>query len=360
MQRINILHLGPGNVGKEFLRQFLENKLQIEKNYCLYLKIIGILNSTYGKINSSGLSTKEIQGIISSPAKLSLKSNHSQITSFINKTKESLIVIDTTASPDTFEILANTLKKSGFTVLSNKKPLTGKLSQFQKLYKYQHRLFIETTVGAGLPIISTIKELLETGDKIIEIQGCFSGTLGFIFSRLEKNVPFSEAIIQAKNIGFTEPDPRDDLSGIDVARKALILGRMMGQKINLTDIKVQSFYPDEYKNITVEDFLDNINTLDDKYRKMMNQAKNQNSTLRYVASVSPNKITVGLKQVPQNSDIGNLDGPDNIVVIRTNQYNKNSLVIKGPGAGVQVTAAGVFGDVLKIIKIINGGKYEKT
>lgn len=354
MQKINILHLGPGNVGKEFLRQFLKNKLQIEKIHRISLDIIGIFNSTNGNINISGLSTHEIQEVISSPTKLTLKSDQSQIINLINNTKEPLIVIDTSASPDTFEILANTLKKGGFTVLSNKKPLVGKIDQFKKLYKFYHRLFFETTVGAGLPIISTIQELLETGDKIIEIQGCFSGTLGFIFSRLENNIPFSEAIMQAKNLRFTEPDPRDDLSGTDVARKALILGRMIGQKLNIADIKIQSLYSEEYKNISVEDFLNNINNLDADYHKMMNQAKNQNSTIKYIAIVTSSKITVGLKQLPKNSNIGSLTGPDNIVVIRTGRYNKNPLVIKGPGAGVQVTAAGVLGDVLKIIKIIKG------
>lgn len=356
MKKINILHLGPGNIGKEFLRQFLENKQNIEKNYCLSLKIIGIFNSEYGTVHLSGLSLSKIQKIISSPAASDFKSHHSLITSLIRKTKEPLIVIDTTASPDTFEILAKTLKKGGFVVLSNKKPLADTLIRFKKLYTYHHRLFFETTVGAGLPVISTMRELLETGDKIIEIQGCFSGTLGFIFSLMDENVPFSEAIIQAKNLKLTEPDPRDDLSGTDVARKALILGRMMGQKINLTDIKVQSLYPAEYKNITVEDFLDTTLTLDNNYREMVHLAQNQQSTVKYIATVSSTKITVGLKHVPKESDIGSLSGPDNIVVIKTRRYDKNPFVIKGPGAGVQVTAAGVFGDVLKILRIINGGK----
>ncbi len=354
MPKINILHLGPGNVGKEFLRQFLENRQQIEKKYSLFLKIIGIFNSTYGKVNLSGLSIIDIQEIISSPAKLALKSNQSQIISLINKTKEPLIVIDTTASHYTFEILENTLKKGRFAVLSNKKPLTDKFAQFKKLYKYHHRLFFETTVGAGLPIISTIKEMLETGDKIIDIQGCFSGTLGYILSELEKGIAFSNIVKKAKDLGFTEPDPRDDLSGTDVARKALILARLMGQKINLKDFSIQSLFPDKYKNISVDDFLKNINTLDDNFRKMMKEAKNKNSTLRYIATVTPTIISVGLEKITKESDIGTLAGPDNIVVIKTNRYNKNPLIIKGPGAGKEVTAAGVFGDLLKIIRIIRG------
>lgn len=354
MQEINILHLGPGNVGKDFLSQFLKKREQIERKYGLNLKIIGIFNSTFGESNLSGLSTSEIHEIISSTSKLSLKSNLSQITSLVDKIKEHLIIIDTTASPDTYEVLTHTLKKGGFVVLSNKKPLAGEFAQFNKLYKYDHRLFFETTVGAGLPIISTISELQETGDKIIEIQGCFSGTLGYIFSQLEKGSVFSDIVKKAKDLGFTEPDPRDDLSGTDVGRKALILARLMGQKMNLQDFKIQSLYPDRLKNISVDDFLKNINTLDDNFRIMMRKARNQNCTLRYMATVLYNKISVGLKQVPRDSNIGSLSGPDNIVVIKTNRYNNNPLVIKGPGAGKEVTAAGVFGDLLKIIKILKG------
>lgn len=354
MKKIGILHLGPGNVGKKFLKLLLENKSQIEKNYDLSLQIIGIFTSTGGKINSSGLPLQEIQKIISSPDKVVFKSSHKQISKFIKRVEEPLIVIDTTASSDTFEILADTLKKGGFIVLSNKKPLTTKLSHFQKLYKYHHRLFFETTVGAGLPIISTLKDLHYTGDQIIQITGCFSGTLGYIFSELEKDIAFSNIVRKAKDLGFTEPDPRDDLSGTDVARKALILGRLISLKINLEDIKIQSLYPAKFKNITIESFLEKVNTLDDGYKKMMNQAKKQHDTLRYVATVTPNKITVGLKQVPKDSDIGSLTGPDNIVVIKTKRYDNNPLIIKGPGAGLEVTAAGVLADVLKIIRIIKG------
>lgn len=360
MQEINILHLGPGKVGTAFLQQLLKNKSTLEHLYKVKINIIGLYKSSGGISSLQGipnlhkivrLKTPErwLNRLLSGGGigKLSVKR-------LIAASKLPLIVIDTTSSDQTGKLLEQALKKGAYAVLSNKKPLSSEYQNFKILQKYHHRLFFETTVGAGLPIISTIKELLETGDKIIEIQGCFSGTLGYIFSQLETGSAFSDIVKKAKDLGFTEPDPRDDLSGTDVARKALILARIIGQKINLKDFGIQSLYPDKLKNITVDDFLNNINTLDDGFRGMMEKARNKNCTLRYVASVSAGKISVGLKQIPKNSDIGTLNGPDNIAVIKTNRYNKNPLIIKGPGAGKEVTAAGVFGDLLKIIKIIKG------
>lgn len=346
MKNLNLINLGPGKVGKTFLHQFFINKSAIEKKYSLKLKLLGVFNSTGGKYQKQGINKNEI-------TKSFGNQNINKRNKDILKTPLPFVLIDTTASDETKSLLIKVLKKDGFVITSNKKPLSSDLKTFISLFKYRNRLFFETTVGAGLPIISTIQELIETGDKVLEIQGCFSGTLGYIFSLLQQGKKFSEAVIEAKKKGFTEPDPRDDLSGLDVARKALILSRILGRNLSLNEIKLTPLYPKNLDNLSVEEFLEKISSLDSYYYRLMMKARNNNKTLRFIAKINRKFCLVGLNQVDLNSDIGQLDGPDNIIVIRTKRYFKNPLVIKGPGAGPEVTAAGVFGDLLKIIKIVS-------
>jgi homoserine dehydrogenase/aspartokinase/homoserine dehydrogenase 1 len=257
-------------------------------------------------------------------------------------------LIDTTASDATLKLQKLALKRGGSVVMSNKKPVADKQSDFDALTGYgEGRVFFETSVGAGLPIIGTLRDLHNTGDTIEQITGCFSGTLGYIFTELEEGTPFSKAVAAAKSQGFTEPDPRDDLSGVDVARKAVILGRMMGRKLELKDVELQSLYPESMAKLPVEEFMKKLPTLDKEFAKGFKTAMGNDMIPRYIASVTPKKSIVGLAEVPFDSDIGALQGPDNIIVIQTKRYHDNPLVIKGPGAGVTVTAAGVFADVLK-------------
>ena len=341
MKTINLIHLGPGNVGTTFLRQLRENQKKIENQYDIKINLTAIFNSK-GKVNLD----KQGQNLIEIL-------DNSQRDQLILKTALPLIFIDTTASNETNLIIEKVLKKGGFVVMSNKKPLSSDLKIFKKIFKYKNNLFFETTVGAGLPIIAAVKELLETGDEIIEIQGCFSGTLGYIFSLLQKGKKFSQAVIEAKQKGFTEPDPRDDLSGLDVARKALILKRLIGGNASLDQIVLSPLFPKQLKKISVEEFLKNICILDKKYDDMIKKSIKKNKTLRFIAQISKKECQVRLTEVDLTSDIGNLNGPDNIAIIKTKRYYNNPLVIKGPGAGLEVTAGGVFGDLLKIIKIIS-------
>ena len=251
------------------------------------------------------------------------------------------------------------MDKGGYIVLSNKKPLAGRLKDFNDLHRIgKMRLFYETVVGAGLPVIQTLKNLIETGDEIIEINGCFSGTLGFICSQLSEGKLFSEAVLEAKNKGFTEPDPRDDLSGLDVARKALIISRIIGQKSELKDIEITGLYPVGMQKLSLPDFLLRLKDLDHFYKRKVKQAKKKNKALRYVAKINPIEFSVKLQEVDALSDIGSLKGPDNLILFKTKRYFRNPLVIKGPGAGGEVTAAGVFADILSIAKIVKGGFYE--
>lgn len=334
MNKAKIVHLGIGNVGKALVRQILEADCGLI--YC------GMFNSKGGIFRESGLLHSEIKKFPNGVEDLTFEKIIRQLAD------KNYIVVDTTASDKTYELLIKALQKGCSVVVSNKKPLCKSFGMFERIaQKNGERFFYETTVGAGLPVIKTLKNLILTGDKIIRIEGCFSGTLGYIFSELEKGVSFSVAVKKAFELGFTEPDPRDDLSGIDVARKALILNRMMGKKMELSDIKLIGLYPDNMKKLTAENFLISIEQLDQSYSEKIKKAKNKRKALRFVANIINDESIVGLTEVDKESDIGNLKGPDNFVLFQSKRYDKNPLIIKGPGAGVEVTAAGVFADILE-------------
>lgn len=324
MKQLSILHLGIGKVGSVVMRQILDRQQKIEND-------LGVSLNYAGKFNS--------------------KNSESEIMDAIAKVKLPFVLIDTTASEKTFPYAAKALKRGGFVVLANKKPLSGSQKDFDLLQKLGgSRLFFESTVGAGLPLIRPLRDFLETGDEILEIQGCFSGTLGFLFSELDRGVLFSKAIMQAKEYGYIEPDPRDDLSGMDVARKALILARLMGQKVEANQVGLSSLYPSDMGNLSSEGFLSKMHILDEEYAEKVKTAAKKKKVLRYVAKVN-HVCEVGLKEMDPFGEIGSLRGTDNIFVIKTKRYSQNPLVVKGPGAGIEVTAAGVFGDILSVAKM---------
>ena len=342
MKEISIVHLGPGKVGKTFIHYFGDNKKEIGEKYNVKLNFVGIFDSNRGYINYKGIDLTNYE------KKMNRDDNCMKI---IKNIKPPFILVDTTASSKTHETIKMGLQAGGFAVMSNKKPMSENIEIFD--YLNTNKTYFETTVGAGLPIISTIKELLDTGDKIERIQGCFSGTLGYIFSLLQNGVNFSEAVVKAKNNGYTEPDPRDDLSGMDVARKGLILNRILGGRLSLEDIKLPVLYPPEMNKLSVDDFMKNIVCLDDDYINLNKEEKEKKETIRYVVDVDKEKCLVEMKRVDLSSDIGGLNGPDNICVIKTRRYDKYPLVVKGPGAGLGVTATGVLGDLIKAVKIMS-------
>src|SRR5579871_5451068 len=233
MQTINIIHLGLGNVGKEVVKQIAQQEIFVRESFFTRINYVAIFVSKKEVVDFNGIplsllvNDKEIPWENSTNSDLALE--------LINTVSSPFILLDTTASDKTLPIVKRALQKGGYVVMSNKKPLTVLQKESDILDSLgKHRLFYETTVGAGLPIIHTLQTLRETGDEVLEIQGCLSGTLGYIFSELEKGKKFSMVVLDAKNQGFTEPDPRDDLSGLDVARKALILSRMLGKKMELS------------------------------------------------------------------------------------------------------------------------------
>lgn len=262
-----------------------------------------------------------------------------------------LALIDCSASSQTIALLSEAVNLDNCVVLANKKPLTSSLENYDKLVTQPRRIRHESTVGAGLPVISTIKRILSSGDPIFRIIGSLSGTLGYVMSEVESGRPFSQVVNSAKSLGYTEPDPRDDLGGMDVARKALILARLLGHRINLDSIKVESMYPVEMGPdvMLLEDFLlKGLPLLDKDIQKRIDAASSKGNVLRYVCLIEESRCEVGIQEVAKDSALGRLKGSDNVLEIYSRCYKEQPLVIQGAGAGNDTTAAGVLADILDL------------
>jgi aspartokinase/homoserine dehydrogenase 1 len=263
------------------------------------------------------------------------------------------VLVDLTAS-DTVPVLQAALAHGMDVVMANKRPLSGPIRDYDTLIDAAaaaHRLLLhETTVGAGLPIIDTIRKLRESGDRVRRIEGCTSGTLGFLFSELQAGSSFADAVARAMQLGYTEPDPRDDLSGLDVARKALILGRLIGFRGEIADVRVAQLLPPRVMRGTRERFLERMGELNAEWHDRVQSAARNGRVLRYVLTATPRRVSVDLRAVPQASPFAGLRGTDNQVVITSDRYRENRLIITGPGAGRDVTAAGVLNDILRVVE----------
>jgi aspartokinase/homoserine dehydrogenase 1 len=215
----------------------------------------------------------------------------------------------------------------------------------------------ETTVGAALPIVSTLKDLIATGDDIRSVQGILSGTLAYLFNVYDGSRPFSEIVVAARESGYTEPDPRDDLSGMDVARKLTILARELGQPVEIGEFPVESLVPEPLRDVSASEFLERLPEFDDEMQRLYEEAAADNKKLRYVARLGVDgHAAVGLEMVGKEHPFSNINLTDNIVQFETERYSANPLVIQGPGAGPEVTAGGVFGDLLKLAQYLSQGE----
>jgi aspartokinase/homoserine dehydrogenase 1 len=261
------------------------------------------------------------------------------------------VLVDLTAD-DTAAALQQALTHGMDLVLANKRPLADKRAVSDALWQTAlargRRILHEATVGAGLPIIDTYHKLVESGDRVARIEGLLSGTLGYVLSEVSGGIPFSHAVRSAMAEGYTEPDPRDDLSGMDVARKALILARLLGYPGELRRGSVESLVPKWARALSLEEFLDRLEELDVPWKRRVKEAAAEGALLRYVALVTPSKVAVGVRSVPLTSAFAAIKGSDNQLVFTTARYKANPLVITGPGAGAEVTAAGVLNDILRL------------
>ncbi len=269
-------------------------------------------------------------------------------------------MIDCTAEASVAERYAGWLERGIHVITPNKKASSGPIADYDALQQLglhgSSHFFYETTVGAALPIISTLRDLIDTGDEVRSVQGIFSGTLAYLFNVYDGTTPFSAIVREARDSGFTEPDPRDDLSGMDVARKLTILARELGHKTELGDFPVQSLVPDTLVNCSIDEFLDQLADHDDAMKALFEDAQRAGKQLRYIGRLDASgNATVGLESVDASHPFSNINLTDNIVQFETDRYSANPLVVQGPGAGPEVTAGGIFGDLLRLAKYLNEG-----
>jgi homoserine dehydrogenase len=336
----NIILLGLGKVGRELVQQVLSSGL----NICF----IAIADSR-AFISGSPLSAVQIETALRTKdagQTLSNLKGSSPLSDLTALYQRDTIVVDTSASRDLD--LTPALAAECKLVYANKNALSAPWAQTAGLYS-KAQVAYEATVGAGLPVIQTLHSLMATGDTVTKIEGVMSGTLGFLCSRLEDGATYSQAVQQSFDAGYTEPDPRDDLSGFDVARKALILGRTAGWRLEMEQVKVEALFQPALANIPLKDFFEQMATMDDDFSQKVAIAKREGKVLRYLAAVTKEGGTVGLQSVDKSSALGALQGPGNYFAFYTVRYPEIPLVIAGPGAGVAVTAAGVFADILTLI-----------
>jgi aspartokinase/homoserine dehydrogenase 1 len=270
------------------------------------------------------------------------------------------VIIDCTASDEIANRYSGWLERGIHVITPNKKAFSGPFAYYSELQTRAkqgsaHYLY-ETTVGAALPIISTLKDLQATGDEISSLEGIFSGTLAYLFNVYDGSTPFSEIVREAKESGYTEPDPRDDLSGMDVARKLTILARELGQSIEIGEFPVQSLVPEPLCDGSIDEFLAHLADYDDDMKSMYESAQADGKKLRYIARLAADgTAAVGLEAVDASHPCSNINLTDNIVQFKTQRYSSNPLVVQGPGAGPEVTAGGVFGDLLRLSSFLSTG-----
>ena len=354
-ERTDIVLLGFGQIGRA-----LASMIAKVKRKGLTLRIVGLIDRSGLVFDARGLSPRRLAGLAAAKAKRAplskaaggRRASAGEAVAFVARhALANPILVDLTAD-DTTETLKAALAAGMHVVLANKRPVAADRRTYEALLAAAQargrRVLLEATVGAGLPIIDTYQKLVESGDRVLKIEGCPSGTLGYLFGEMGRGAPFSAALRGAIAKGYPEPDPRDDLSGMDVARKALILGRLLGFSGELGDIAVESLVPDDAERLSVDDFLGSLERFDAAWAKRVAAAHARRGVVRYRAIVTRRRIRVGLVVVDASSPMASLNGTDNQFIFTTMRYRKNPLVITGPGAGPAGTAGGILNDELQL------------
>ncbi len=348
---INLFLLGVGQIGKTLLQQILEQKEFLAKNQQLEIKVIALANTKKMLFETPGIAINNFD------KKLAESGEKTEIEKFVKKMAylnlPNSVFVDCSASADVAKVYESVLKESISIVTPNKKANSSDYKTYKQLQesakKANVKFLYETTVGAGLPIIGTLNDLSSSGDKVIKIEAVLSGTLSYIFNNFNGNKKFSEIVEEARAKGYTEPDPRDDLNGIDVSRKILILARESGFAMEPSDLEVENLVPKELqKAASAEEFMNKLKDFDNHFENLKKTAEKSGKKLCYIAKLEDKKVKVKLSEVDSSHPFYSLSGSDNIISFTTNRYKERPLVVKGPGAGAQVTAAGVFADIIRI------------
>lgn len=350
VKQLNLFVMGVGNVGSRLLHQLEHQRKYLKDNLRLNVRVIGISNSRKMVFGEDGIALKDWRQTLENGEK-------ADPDIFFNRIRElnyrNSVFVDNTASADIAATYSHYLDHSISVVTCNKIACSSDYASYRKLKdlarEYGAPFLFETNVGAGLPIIDTLKHLIASGDTILKIQAVLSGSLNFIFNHFNDTVTFRKVVEQAQDQGYTEPDPKIDLSGIDVMRKILILARESGYKMEIGDIENRSFLPVESLDTKGNDaFFASLDKHEADFQELYGKAKSSGTKLKYVAQFEKGKADVGLQMIPKDHDFYNLEGSDNIVLFYTERYPDHPMIIKGAGAGADVTASGIFADIVRI------------
>ncbi len=349
---LNVFLLGIGLVGGSLLQQIQQQKEKLQKENHLKIKVVGIANSKNMLLNRVGIDLTNYKDELLTAKPSSLEGYKQEI---IDMNIYNSVFVDCTASNETPVIYHDLLQNNVSIVTANKVAASSEYKNYKSLKDLASekgvKFLFETNVGAGLPIINTINDLVNSGDKIEKIEAVLSGTLNYIFNTISDQTPLSKTILQAKEEGYAEPDPRVDLSGVDVMRKLLILIREAGNKIEASDVVVNKFISQEYFDGDINEFWKNIPQLDGYFEKERQRLEAEGKCWRFVAKYENGQAEVGLKEVEKTHPFYDLKGSNNLVMFTSERYNEFPMIIKGYGAGAEVTAAGVFADIIRVCNI---------
>jgi bifunctional aspartokinase / homoserine dehydrogenase 1 len=343
--------LGTGNIGQTLFKQLNAHSAYLQEHNGIQVKIAGISNTRKMTFNADGISLDSWKD------DLEASNEAADLKAFVAKMKSmnlpNCVFIDNTASPKPVEVYEEVFKSNISVITCNKIGNSASYEQYKTFHDTAHRhgvdFFYETNVGAGLPIIRTLKDLMNSGDRIAKIEAILSGTISFIFNNFKGDANFHDVVKEAQEKGYTEPDPRDDLSGKDFMRKILILARDAGYAMEAEDVFIESMLPKACLEAqTVEDFYAALKTEDAHFGNLKAKAAAENKVLRYIGKLEDGKAAITLQMVDESHPFFTLSGSDNIISFTTDRYKERPLVVKGPGAGAEVTAAGVFADLINV------------
>jgi bifunctional aspartokinase / homoserine dehydrogenase 1 len=347
-KQINLFIVGTGNVGKKLIAQLQQQQDFLAKQLRLQVNIAGLSNSKKMLLNENGMDISNWPEQLQNGETANLQEF---VQSIIHKNLRNSVLVDVTANAAVAEVYESLLEKSIAVVACNKVAASSPYINYKKLKdlsaEYNAPFLFETNVGAGLPIIGTLNDLLRSGDMVHRMKAVLSGTLNFVFNHYNGTKPFADVVKQAQDEGYTEPDPRLDLSGTDVMRKILILARESGVQIEMEQITCNGFLPESCLQGTVADFYEAMKKEEAHFKAIYEKAKAENCKLKFVASYHNGKAEVGLQHIPPQHDLYHLYGKDNVVLFYTDRYKEQPLVVKGAGAGAEVTASGVFADIMR-------------
>lgn len=348
-KQLHLFVVGVGNVGSKLLAQVNQQMDYLKEHMRLQIKVVGIANSKNMLFNDDGINfTRWKEDLLQSGKPMNINDFIEIIQS---KNLRNAVFADVTANPDIAYSYDALLQRSVSIVACNKIACSSPFPYYRKLKdlakEYNALFLFETNVGAGLPVIGTLNDLLRSGDQVNRIEAVLSGTLNFVFNHYDGTKSFAEVVRQAQNEGYTEPDPRLDLSGTDVMRKIMILAREAGEKLEMDNITNNSFMPPSCMQGSVEDFYNEMAKHESHFQALFNDAKQVGNKLKFVATYNNGKASVGLQHIQPQHDLYHLYGKDNVVLFYTNRYTEQPLVVKGAGAGAEVTASGVFADIIR-------------